>query len=182
MTGNPQTSGQDRSPHEAGDSPTTAAPGRPGHARRIKLTEEVRALDTLADPDYWAAWEATVSSGDRRSAEQWARATFEGAPSALRAFIVAGWTVGLGFQLGPRPSPEHVLGWKIASSSPDLIILEAQFRYGVAHNLWWVDGSRVLAGTVVRYNKKAGRPVWAAVAPVHHRVIPYLLGRAAPTR
>src|SRR6202042_1455143 len=76
-------------------------------ALRVKVTQQSRKLDTLADPNYAAAWEVVIPDGDARSAEQWARATFEEAPPALRRFILAGWIVGLRLSLGPRPSPDH---------------------------------------------------------------------------
>jgi hypothetical protein len=148
-------------------------------ARRVEVPEEIRALDTLRSPDYAAAWVAGVSDSQARSAEWWARATFEDAPRALRAFIVAGWTTSLGLRLGPRDSPDHVLGWKIVTDAADLIILESQFRFGTAQNLLQVDGSRVLLATFVRYEKRGGRAVWSLAAPLHHRIVPDLLGRAA---
>jgi Protein of unknown function (DUF2867) len=154
---------------------------RPGsvRARRIEVTDEIRAADTLAEPDYGAAWEVPLEGGPTRSAEQWARATLEDAPRALRGFIVAGWVTVLGLRLGPRPSPDHILGWRYETNAADHIILEEQFRFGTAHNMVRVDGARVLFATFVRYDKWEGRPLWAIVAPLHHRIIPYLLGRAA---
>jgi Protein of unknown function (DUF2867) len=155
---------------------------RPGaaHARRIAVSEQIRALDTLAEPHYAAAWEVASAEGDARSPEQWARATFEDAPRALRAFIVAGWRVGLGLRLGPRPSPDHVLGWKIVSAGTDLIGLSVQSALlGTAHLMWQLEGSRVTLASFVRYEKRGARPIWWAVQPLHHRIVPYLLGRAA---
>ena len=147
--------------------------------RRVEVTEEFRAVDTLAEPNYAAAWEADIAAGSALSAEQWGGATFEDAPRALRAFIVAGWTAGLGLRLGPRPSPDHVLGWRITVNAPEMIILEVQFRFGTAHNVLCVASSRVLVGTFVRFEKRGGRTVWSLVAPLHQWIVPYILGRAA---
>ena len=69
-------------------------------ARRVEVTGEFRALDTLAEPDYAAAWAVMDTGAIGRNAEHWARATFEGAPRALRAFIVAGWTAVLASSSG----------------------------------------------------------------------------------
>jgi hypothetical protein len=149
-------------------------------ARRIDVGAQIRALDTLVEPHYAAAWEVAFADGDARSAEQWARATFEDGPRALRAFIVAGWTAGLGFQLGPRPSPDHVLGWTIVTAAPDLIILSVRAALlGTAHIVLRVENARVVLASFVRYEKRMARPLWSVVQPVHHRTIPYLLGRAA---
>jgi Protein of unknown function (DUF2867) len=156
------------------------SPAESARARRVEPTERTPAVDALADPDYAAAWEVASTDADARSAEQWARATFEDAPGALRSFIVAGWIAGLGLRLGPRPSPDHVLGWPIASAAPDLIVLSVESALlGTAHIVLRVESSRVLLSSFVRYEKPAARPLWSAVQPLHHRIVPYLLGRAA---
>jgi len=149
-------------------------------ARRIEVTDEIRAFDTLAQPDYAAAWEVMISSRDRRSAEEWARATFEGAPRALRAFVVAGWIAGLRLRLGPRPSPDHVLGWTVVTTTPDLVILSVESKMlGTAHLMVSVEESRVILGSFVRYEKRGARQLWSTVQPLHHEILPYLFGRAA---
>jgi hypothetical protein len=149
-------------------------------ARRVEVTEHTRNLDTLADPDYAAAWEVIIPVGDTRSAEQWARAIFEDAPPALRAFVVAGWTVGLRLSLGPRPSPDYVLGWKIESATGDQIILSVEsMLIGTAQFVLHLENSQVLLTNFVRYEKPAARQIWSAVQPLHHRIVPYLLGHAA---
>lgn len=149
-------------------------------ARRIDASERLRAADTLAEPHYAAAWEVEIADRDTRSAEQWARATFEEAPRALRTFIVTGWRAGLGLRLAPRPSPNHVLGWKIATSATDLVILSVQSPLlGTAHLVFEVEGSRVVLGSFVRYEKRGARIIWAATQPLHHQIVPYLLARAA---
>jgi hypothetical protein len=149
-------------------------------ARRVEVSQEIRALDTLSEPHYASAWEVAIGEGDTRTAEQWARATFEDAPGALRAFIVAGWTVGLGLSLGPRGSPEHVLGWRILTAAEDLIILSVQsVLLGSAHLVFGLEDSRVLLASLVRYEKRIARPIWSVAQPVHHQIVPYLLRRAA---
>jgi hypothetical protein len=149
-------------------------------ARRIDVGDQARALDTLAAPHYAAAWEVAIAEGDTREAEQWARATFEGAPPALRRFIMTGWIAGLRLTLGPRPSPDHVLGWRIVTTTPELIILSVQSALiGTADFVLQIESSRVLLTNFVRYEKPAARPIWSAVQPVHHLIVPYLLGHAA---
>ena len=152
------------------------------HARRVEVDETTRALGTVGDADYAAAWEVVTTRGDRRSAEQWARASFEGAPPALRASIVAGWVAGLGLRLGPRPSPDHVLGWRIVSATPDLIVLRVpSVVVGTAHLVVRVEDSRVVLTSFVRHEKRKrlSRAVWSAVAPLHQRIVPFLLAHAA---
>jgi hypothetical protein len=149
-------------------------------ARRVDVSQQARALDTLTDPHYAAAWEVTIADGDTRCAEQWARATFEDAPPALRGFILTGWIAGLRLSLGPRPSPDHVLGWRIVTATPELIIMSVQSALiGTAHFVLGLESSRTLLTNFVRYEKPAARPIWSAVQPLHHRIVPYLLGHAA---
>jgi hypothetical protein len=143
------------------------------------VAEEIRAVDTLVKPDYAYACELTAPGPSQHSAEQWARAIFEGAPRPLRQAIVIGWTFVLGFRLGPRPSADHVLGWRIVTATHDVIILEVRFRLGTAHNVVRVEDTRVLLATFVRYETRGARAVWSAASVLHHRIIPYLLKHAA---
>jgi hypothetical protein len=145
-------------------------------ARRVEVAE---TGDPLGRSDYASAFAVSRRAGDERSAEQWARAAFEGAPAALRTFVVVGWRYGLGFRLGPRGSAAHVLGWKIASSTPEVVVLTLQSPLVTAHKVVRVDAARVAMTTFVRYERAPARALWSAAAPVHHRTEPYLLGRAA---
>ncbi len=149
---------------------------RSPRAHRVAVAEEP---DPLGGSDYAAAFAVARRPEDVRSAEQWARAALEGAPAALRTFVAAGWRYGLGFRLGPRASAAHVLGWKIASDAPDVIVLELHSALVTARKVVRVHPARVVMTTFVRYEHPAGRVLWPAVTPVHHRTEPYLLGRAA---
>jgi hypothetical protein len=149
-------------------------------ARRIEGTAQIPGADTAAGSHYAAAWEVSIPSGDARSAEQWARAVFEEAPRAIRSFVMVGWIAGLGLRLGPRPSTDHVIGWQIASAAPDQIVLRVRSALlGTGHLALRVERSRVVLGSFVRYEKRGARPIWAAVQPLHHLILPYLLGHAA---
>jgi hypothetical protein len=152
----------------------------PARPRRTEINARTPGVDVAAGSHYAAAWEVTRPSGDVRSAEQWARAAFEGAPRALRTFVLAGWIAGLGLRLGPRPSPEHVLGWRIETSAPDRIVLSVQSTLlGTGHLALQVESSRVVIASFVRYEKRGARAIWSAVEPLHHLILPYLLGHAA---
>ncbi|MCU1449767.1 MAG: hypothetical protein JWP02_1937 [Acidimicrobiales bacterium] len=148
-------------------------------ARQVAVPEVVGALDTLARPNYTYACQVTAAAADDHSAEQWARAIFEGAPRLMRWLIVMGWKVGLGLRLGPRRSPSHVLGWTILSTTPTAVILGVQSFVLTAHLVVRVQDSKVVHATFVRYERALARVLWAAAAPIHSRVIPYLLNHAA---
>jgi hypothetical protein len=152
--------------------------GLPGSigARRVDVTEET---DTLADHGYASAFEVITPGTDARSPEQWARAAFEDGPAPIRWFVLIGWRYVLGFRLGPRPSSDHVLGWKIVETAPDSIVLELRSALVIARKVVRVEGARVVMTTFVRYRRPRARALWSAVAPIHHLTEPYLLGRAA---
>jgi hypothetical protein len=152
----------------------------PVRARRIEVTARTPGVDTATGAHYMAAWEVTTPSADARSAEQWARAAFEDAPRAIRAFVMAGWIVGLRLRLGPRSSADHVLGWRIVSATPERVVLEVRSALlGTGHLALQVESSRVVLASFVRYEKRGARPIWAAVQPLHHLILPYMLGHAA---
>lgn len=148
-----------------------------GRGSRVEVGEVLRAADTLADPDYAAAFEVRVEAP--HSAEQWARIVFEDAPLVLRWFLVLGWRTILGLRLGPGRSADYVLGWKIRTKTSDSVTLEVHSALLTAHKVVQVADSRIIVATFVRYERRWARSVWSAVAPVHHRTEPVLLSYAA---
>jgi hypothetical protein len=146
-------------------------------ARRIEVAETV---DPLGRSDYASAFAVARQAPHRWTAELWARAALEGAPAALRAFVVIGWRYGLGLRLGPRGSDTHVLGWAIASNTPDAVDLTLQSALVSARKVVRVDAERVVMTTFVRYERAPARTLWVAAAPIHHRTEPYLLAHAKP--
>jgi Protein of unknown function (DUF2867) len=153
-------------------------------ARRVAPDGDLLAVDTLADPDYVDAFRVDAlevpGGADPRSAEQWVRAAFEGAPAPVRAVLLVGWRYGLGFRLGPRPSPDHVFGWRIVEATPEVIVLGVESRVlGPAHLVCRVAPAGVVLATFVRFERRGARAVWSVVGLVHRQAQPYLLGRAA---
>ncbi len=138
-------------------------------------TSSVGAFDRV---DYADAHMATISNRQPRSPEAWARAVFEGAPSAVRAIVTAGWKFPLGLRLAPLTDPEHVLGWPIISSGDNWTLLEQHSRLLSARLVFWVDESQLIHSTFVRYDRAAARALWTPASFVHGLVIPYLLRRA----
>ena len=143
-------------------------------ARRVEPPTPLESREALADPSYRDAFEIAVN-GDVRPAERWARATFEGAPRALRWTVLIGWRA-LGFRLGPQQSEDHVLGWAVVESTPARILLAVRsVVLGPARLELRVDDSRVVLGTAVQFSWRGARAVWAVVGPVHRQILPYLL-------
>jgi hypothetical protein len=148
-------------------------------AHRCEITKDP---DVLGGSDYAGAFEVTITQGDDRSPEKWSRSVFEGAPTAIRWFVMFGWRFVLGLRLGPRLSPDYVSGWRIRDVRPGVITLEAGSWLLTANKEIRVASGSVRVSTFVRYRRGLGRAVWTLVAPVHHRTEPYLLGHAASHR
>jgi hypothetical protein len=136
---------------------------------------EPRDPGVLPRPDYLDALEV---AGRDRTAEDWARATFEGAPFAR--LLRLGWRYGLWLRLGPYPAAGHVLGWPILETAPDRLVLGVDSAVLGPCRLVFAAGSgRLLVNTVIRFEHPAARPVWTVVSPVHRLITRLLLARAA---
>src|SRR5581483_9101864 len=140
-------------------------------AYRIAAVQEAQATDN--QPDYMDAFEVSKLGTDTRTSEQWMRAVFESAPHPVRWFLLLGWRWVLGLRLGPRPSPDHVLGWRIVSTEPDSIHLELSSALMVARLSLRVASSTTIWITSVHYTRSLARPIWTAVGLIHRQMIPY---------
>lgn len=148
-------------------------------AHRVELPEHIRVLDTLADPDYTWACAVTAQSQDERTAQEWARAVFEGAPRPVQWFLVTGWVGFLRLRPGPRRSPSLIFGWKILSATPTTATLTINAAAFSTHLVVDVQQSRVVHATFLRYERRRARFLWAMTEPIHRLTIRYLLGHAA---
>jgi hypothetical protein len=145
---------------------------------RRSVPEVVRGIDPLTDPDYIDAFETDASDAKRRSPEQWARATFEDAPAAMRWFLLASWRVGLGLRLGPRHSPDHVLGWYILDRATNSVTLELHSWFLNCRLVFWLDKTKLVFSSSIRYERKIGAVIWPPVSIIHRRIVLYLLQHA----
>lgn len=140
------------------------------------------AIATTSDdvPDYADAFEVRTDRPDVRSAEQWARSALERAPTVVRSVVVFAHRRVLRFRLGPLRSSDHVLGWRIRVSDPDAIELAADgpLMSGV------IVGRRTSPTTArietfVFFHRASAATIWTLVGPLHRRIAPLLLKRAA---
>ena len=132
----------------------------------------------VAAYDYADAFEVAVD-GDSRTAEQWLRAGLEGSPAPLRLLIRLVHGRLLRFRLGPT-SPDHILGWRILNSTPEVVQVVAEGPLGRGVLVGRTTPSAVVLTTYVVHGRhRLSRPVWALVMPLHRRVAPYLLTRAS---
>lgn len=153
----------------------------PARAVRITVPEHIRARATVGRIDYESAFSVAADQYDHRSAEQWARAMYESPLTAQRLVVFYGWKV-LTARLGPYPSADHVLGYRIQENEEGLICFSVEWALGLACDLVLYTGPGVAAlASFVELKRPAGRIVWPIVAPMHERIVPRWLSRAAWT-
>ncbi len=150
----------------------------------------MRARTAAPGPELTAAaggpldWQyaAEVATHATPDAESWARDCFESAPLPLRLFLTVGWRMML-LEGSARSDATHVLGWPIASSSPETAVLQRRSRLGIGATLVFVarPGTTTFASGM-RFDNRLARMVWACVAPVHRWAVRSVLRHAAGRR
>jgi hypothetical protein len=90
-------------------------------ARRIPVVAE-EPLIGGDRYDYSDAFEIRVREPDARSAEQFVRCALEQAPWPMRTTVWIAQRNLLRLRLGPRSSPDHLLGWKILRPAPARVV------------------------------------------------------------
>ncbi len=152
------------------------------HVHVVGVPEAIRSREDLAGADRAITYELVAGDARSLSAEQWARATWEGAPTVVRWFQMLGWRFVLGLRLAPGRAPTHVLGWRILDDCPDTVTLQARSALITGHNVVIVQESTVLWTTLVHYEQPIARPIWRLVELVHRIVLPYTFTHARKVR
>jgi hypothetical protein len=146
---------------------------------RVVVSEPVPA--TFGHHDYADAFTVVRRPDDHRDAEQWARDCLDGAPRAFTAVVPILWRRVVGFRMGPRPSPEHVLGWQVIGTTPETIELRTHGWQASAGVVIRVRERTVRFTTYFRYERRfPGRITWFVLGPVHRFFVPRLLRWASP--
>jgi hypothetical protein len=81
--------------------------------------------------------------------------------------MVAGWRFVLGLRLGPRHSPDHVLGWRIIRCLRDETVVELESAFLTAHNVFRRDGTSLVWSTFVQYDRPLAALVWRPTSLLH---------------
>jgi hypothetical protein len=143
-------------------------------ARRVAVDDPAAAAADYAD-----SFRLDLAEPDTRSAEQWLRDALERSP-AVRWIVLVVHRHVLRFELGPLDD-DHVIGWRIAGSEPDVVRLQASsplFRGQIEGRRF--GGTATTVTTTLRYGRPVlSRVIWTIVGPLHRRIAPYLLERAA---
>lgn len=147
-------------------------------AHRVEPAEPEAVAGEPFRSDYADAFELTPT--ESRTAEEWARATLEQGPPALRAFVTFGWRFVLRLRLGPKDSENFVAGWPILLRTPNTVVLGvASGALGHARLTFRSDPANVQASSNVSFERRGGRAMWSIGGLLHRRILPYLLGHAA---
>jgi hypothetical protein len=134
----------------------------------------VRSHATMASPDYVDVTVSPTGATDR-SPEEWARAVLEGTPTGRSAPTL--WRL-LGLRLGPRPSPDHVQGWRIADRGESWIRLETSSWFMTAHAVLHAAAEQLSLALFLRFDRPIAALIWAPVAVLHRRAVPVMLHQA----
>lgn len=151
-------------------------------ARRVEVPDSITSREDLAGASRALTYELPVEDATSMTPEQWARETFEGAPTPIRWVLVLGFKLVLGLKLERGRSSDHVLGWQMSENPADTVTLEAGSWLVAAHNVATVRDSSVVWTTLVRYKKGVARPIWRLVELVHRILMPYILTHAGRVR
>src|SRR5215211_1347907 len=125
------------------------------------VPEPIRRVDPLAAPDYADVFTLLTSRATDRSSEGWARAVLEHTPVGRSAPRL--WR-RLGLRLGPRPSPDHVQGWRIADRGDGWIRMETASWFMTAHAVVHVEDGRVSLALFLRYDRAIAALIWPPVS------------------
>lgn len=128
--------------------------------------------------DYADCFELRLAQPDGHTAEQWVRAALEQAAPSVRALVrfVHGRVAKFSLSTDPR----NVLGWETVSMTPDAFHIETRgpaLRADIVARR--TCGTTATVTTFLFYERRSTRLLWLVIGPLHRRVAPYLLRRAA---
>jgi hypothetical protein len=151
----------------------------PDRVRQIAVPPATRSLSTLSHVDYADTFLVEVGTPKEWSAEQWARAVLNDAPIRVRANLLLGWSA-IGLKPAIGRSGQSILGWKIRVSTPEFVLLGRDSLIGMPGELLFKCERHALTfATFVQHNSWIARAVWAAIEPVHIRVVSKVLEQAS---
>ena len=133
-----------------------------------------------AGADYADCFEIELADSDARSPEEAFRTAIKQTSWAMPIVPIIHRQV-LQLRLEAPSSPNQLFGWRIVTSDADAIRLEASgpLIRGVIVGRRTARSTAVFTTFVFYVSPARARVIWAIVGPLHRRVAPYLLERAA---
>lgn len=154
---------------------TRAADARAYTVSRVPVPPEPWVQDGY---DYADTFELQLAAPDHHTAEEWVRAALERAGPGIRGLIR--FVHGRVARFSLSDDPRSVLGWEPVSSTPDAFHIETR---GPALRAEIVARrscpTTATLTTFLYYRRRRTRLLWLVIGPLHRRIAPYLLARAA---
>jgi hypothetical protein len=135
-----------------------------------EVPETIRSLGALANADYADIVTATIDETPSGTPEQLIQAALNGVPRGLLFLIPFIQRVFLGLRLKLRPSPDRLLGWKIADRGENWMRIEAASWFLTGHVVMHVDEGRLSFASFIRYDRRLAALVWPPVSLIHRQV------------
>lgn len=146
--------------------------------RQVAVTAEARDLCSLSRIDYEDGFLVEIPAASEHTAVEWVRAILEGAPVAVKAKLLLGWSA-IGLLPTLKMSGRSVLGWEIRTSTPDFVLLGRTSLIGMPGELLFKrEKNGLLFATFVQQDNRIARAVWAATEPQHVPIVRGLLEQA----
>jgi hypothetical protein len=143
---------------------------------RREVPEAIRTLGALADADYADIVTATVDETPA-DPDQFIHAALKRLPRGLPFFIAFVQRVFLGLRLKLAPSPDRLLGWKIADRGENWIRIEAASWFMTGHVVMHSDEGLLSFASFIRYDQRLAAFVWPPVSLIHRQVALALVRR-----
>jgi hypothetical protein len=134
-----------------------------------EVPEAIRSLGTLANADYADIVTAAIDAAPTEP-EQVIHETLQRMPRGLVLFIPFVQRVFLGLRLKLQPSPDYLLGWKIADRGDKWIRIEAASWFLTGHVVIHVDERQISFASFIRYDRRLAAFVWPPVSLIHRQV------------
>jgi hypothetical protein len=134
-----------------------------------EVPEAIRSLGTLANADYADIVTAAIDALPAEP-EQVIHETLQRMPRGLVLFIPFAQRVLLGLRLKLQPSPDYLLGWKIADRGDNWIRIEAASWFLTGHVVIHVDQRQISFASFIRYDRRLAAFVWPPVSLIHRQV------------
>jgi len=158
-----------------------AAAARPKRTSKPRATfqrdvpDDIRALDTIENPDYADLFRVPAATSHITSPKRWAHDLVGNAPPSMRlltggALLVQRALLGLRSTPGVPQADRLITGWHIAARGDRWLRLEASGRMMSGHIVIRLDDDRITGATFVRYHGRTAALVWPPVSLVHRQV------------
>jgi len=136
---------------------------------RREVPEAIRSLGALTNADYADIVTATVDETPT-DPDQAVRTVLKNLPRGLVLFIPFVQRVFLGLRLKLQPSPDRLLGWKIAERGENWIRIEAASWFLTGHVVMYADEGVLSLASFIRYDRRLAAFVWPPVSLIHRQV------------